>query len=117
MYKTYVFDLDKTICIPQDFDDTDRRYAMAKPIPEMIEFVQEVHRNGHRVVIHTARRMLTHKGNMQLIEDDVGQVTRNWLIVHKVPFDELVFGKPFGDFYIDDKAVNAYELLDQLRNT
>lgn len=114
--KTYVFDLDSTICLPQKFDDTERRYAQAAPIPEMIQFIQVLHKYGHRIVIHTARRMLTHNGNLRLIEDDVGDVTREWLKRHDVPYDELVFGKPYGDYYIDDKAVNAYDLLEDLKS-
>ncbi len=114
MHKIYVFDLDLTICIPQDFDDTERRYAQAEPITKMIENMRRIHQNGHRIVIHTARRMLTHKGDLLMIEQDVGEVTRRWLKEHNVPYDELIFGKPYGDFYIDDKAVNANELLELL---
>lgn len=116
MHKIYVFDLDRTICIPQDFDDTARRYGEAEPIIEMIKFIQDLHRYGHRVIIHTARRMLTHKGNLLMIEQDVGEVTRQWLKEHNVPYDELIFGKPYGDFYIDDKAIDANELLEDLRS-
>lgn len=116
MHKIYVFDLDHTICIPQDFDDTARRYGQAEPIIEMIEFIQDLHRWKHRIIIHTARRMLTHKGNLLMIEQDVGEVTRQWLKEHNVPYDELIFGKPYGDFYIDDKAIDANELLEDLRS-
>jgi capsule biosynthesis phosphatase len=108
--KTYVFDLDHTICIPQlQFPDTYRRYRLAAPILQMIEYMQDLHWRGERIVIHTARRMLTHKGDLEKIEADVGQVTRDWLDVHNVPYDELIFGKPYGDFYIDDKALRPDE--------
>jgi capsule biosynthesis phosphatase len=114
-YKIYVFDLDSTICRPQKFDDTERRYGQAAPIPEMITFMQALKASGGYIIINTARRMLTHKGDLAKIEADVGQVTRDWLAEHKVPYDELLFGKPYGDYYIDDKAVNADELLEDLR--
>jgi len=51
--------------------------------------------------------MLTHKGNLTAIELDVGDATRFWLEEHSVPYDQLIFGKPYGDVYVDDKAVNA----------
>lgn len=104
--KTFVVDLDHTICTPQDFPDTERRYAHAAPIVSMIAYLRII-APGNRIIIHTARRMLTHRGDLAKIEDDVGQVTREWLARHNVPYDELIFGKPMADFYIDDKAVNV----------
>lgn len=107
MPKIYVFDLDHTLCIPKKFDDTERRYAQAEPIPHMIEYVRKLHHRGDTIIIHTARRMLTHRGDLSKIEADVGQVTRDWLTDNNVPYDQLIFGKPYGDYYIDDKAINT----------
>ena len=115
--KTIVFDLDHTLCIPQTHADTQRRYAEAAPIPEMIDFLRECYARGAIVIIFTARRMLTHKGDLTKIEGDVGEVTRDWLAKHDVPYTELIFGKPYGDFYIDDKAVNSDELLEALKQS
>ena len=36
-------------------------------------------------------------------------VTEDWLERHNVPYDILVFGKPFADAYIDDKAITLDE--------
>lgn len=109
--KTYVFDLDGTICFPNlDAPDTHTRYRMAKPNPRVIAFMRWCYEHGDRLIIHTARRMLTHKGDVDKIIEDVGQVTIDWLKEQKVPYHELVFGKPYGDYYIDDKAVNANEI-------
>lgn len=103
--KTYVFDLDGTICLPNhDRPDTQGRYAEAKPIQEMIDEIRRCREKGIGVVIYTARRMVTHKGDVQKILEDVGQVTKDWLSRHDVPYDDLVFGKPYGDLYVDDKA-------------
>lgn len=104
--KTFVFDLDHTLCIPQlEHKDTYRRYALAQPMYEMIQQVRRLHDGGHQIIIHTARRMLTFRGDVALIEKDVGKVTRDWLTFHNVPYHQLVFGKPYGDFYVDDKNV------------
>lgn len=111
MHRTYVFDLDHTICVPQKFDDTERRYAQAEPIPHMIEYVRKLHNLGNTIIIHTARRMLTHRGDLRKIEADVGQVTRDWLKDNDVPYDQLIFGKPYGDVYVDDKAMRPEELF------
>jgi len=104
----YVFDLDGTICEPNlKYSDTERRYAKAVPVPSVITRMIKLHEAGHTIIIHTARRMVTHGGNVQNIILDVGKVTVTWLEHHKVPHNELVFGKPYGDFYIDDKAVDV----------
>jgi capsule biosynthesis phosphatase len=103
--RTVVCDLDGTICEPKlFFKDTNRRYAEATPIDRTIKYLRRCRDVGVVIVIHTARRMLTHGGDVKKIEKDVGDVTREWLRVNGVPYDELVFGKPYGDLYIDDKA-------------
>lgn len=106
----YCFDLDDTICFPNHaFSDSERKYTRALPNDNMIEKLRDVHANGHKIIIFTARRMLTHGGDIDAIKRDVGQVTKGWLIRHEVPYDELIFGKPYADFYIDDKAVNVID--------
>ena len=109
--KTIVFDLDHTICVPQlEYTDTKQRYGNARPISSVIVRMSKLKRAGYKIVIHTARRMLTHKGNIDLIKNDVGQITEDWLKFHGVPYDELIFGKPYADtYYVDDKAMNLDE--------
>ncbi|HQH27219.1 MAG TPA: hypothetical protein PLP17_07470, partial [Oligoflexia bacterium] len=34
-----------------------------------------------------------------------GLVTLEWLRRHEIPFDEIHFGKPHADVYIDDNAL------------
>ena len=104
----YVFDLDDTICFPNHtMIDTYSKYSLAKPNPKVIDKIRWLKNEGHTIIIHSARRMLTHKGNLAAIENDVGSVTRQWLTEYAVPYDELIFGKPYGDAYVDDKAVNV----------
>lgn len=103
-----VVDLDDTICRPNHHGSTTHeKYAKAQPIHATIIWLQNAKAAGAYIIIHTARRMLTHKGDLDKIHADVGQVTRDWLDTWQVPFDELVFGKPYGDIYIDDKAMNV----------
>ena len=52
--------------------------------------------------------MKTHGGNVGAVVSDVGAVTIAQLMEFKVPYHELHFGKPYADFYIDDKAVSAF---------
>lgn len=99
------FDLDNTLVtypsIPGD-------YKIVKPIDTMIEYAKFLHREGHTIIIHTARRMTTHNNNIGAVIKDIGKITFDTLEKFNIPYDELIFGKPIADIYIDDRAVNPY---------
>ena len=57
--------------------------------------------------------MRTYHGNIGLIIKDIGEITINTLKIFDIPYDELYFGKPFADFYIDDLAVNCHYDLEK----
>ena len=103
-----VVDLDNTICIPNmEGKTTKERYGTEKCIPckKMIVALRKAKfEYNHYIIIHTARRMLTHDHNVHKVIEDVAPLTILWLRYYHVPYDEIVFGKPFGHFYIDDKA-------------
>lgn len=102
----FVIDIDKTISIPNhDADDSFTRYGLSDPIWPVIFKIRTLYAQGHRIILNTARRMVTHNGDIAKIEADVGYYTRDWLNRYEVPYHELVFGKPYGDYYIDDKAM------------
>ena len=106
----FCFDLDNTLVtypkIPND-------YSSVEPIEQTIKFVKYLKRFGHTIIIHTARRMKTHKGNLGGVIADIGKVTFDTLEKFDIPYDELYFGKPHADFYIDDNAVSAYDNLEK----
>jgi len=104
----FCFDLDNTLVtapsIPGD-------YSSVLPIDRNIGFLKKVKAAGGYVIIHTARRMRTHAGNTSAVIADVAQVTIQTLQELGIPYDELAFGKPWAQFYIDDLAINADEDL------
>lgn len=99
------FDLDNTLVtypkIPGD-------YTTVSPIKPMIELARSLHNEGHTVIIYTARRMKTHGGNIGAVIKDIGCITFDTLKEFDIPYDEIIFGKPIADVYIDDRAVNPY---------
>ena len=102
----YCFDLDNTICAPHHAaTNSVEKYSNASPIAKVISKINMVYDDGHEIIIFTARRMLTHQGNLAKIEADVGDITRKWLAEHNVRYHKLIFGKPYADLYIDDKAM------------
>lgn len=108
----YVVDLDDTICFPnKEFDDVNLKYAQAIPNIPMIAKLKELHSEGHTIIIHTARRMLTHNGNVAKAVMEIGELTERWLQNHGVPYAYIQYGKPYGDFYIDDKAITPQEFI------
>jgi capsule biosynthesis phosphatase len=103
---TYVFDLDNTlVTYPVIHGD----YSTVKPIMKMINLVRKLKENGHYIIINTARRMKTHSGKVGAVIKDIGRVTLDTLDKFNIPYDELIFGKPLGDIYIDDRAYNPYD--------
>jgi hypothetical protein len=52
--------------------------------------------------------MTTHSNNVGRVTADIGRVTFETLEKFDIPYDELIFGKPIADVYIDDRAVNPF---------
>ncbi|KAJ3178844.1 hypothetical protein HDU85_005037 [Gaertneriomyces sp. JEL0708] len=102
--RRFCFDLDSTLVslpvIPGD-------YGTCRPVCKAIHLVRELNAQGHYIIIQTARRMKTHKGNVGAVMRDIGRETFAQLDKFGIPYDELVFGKPYAHVYIDDLAVNA----------
>ena len=99
------FDLDNTLVtypeIPGD-------YSTVKPIKKMIDLLTYFKKNGHEIIIYTARRMETHKSNIGKVIKDIALVTFSTLEKFGIAYDEIIFGKPIADIYIDDRALNPY---------
>lgn len=93
----YVFDLDGTICTQE------RNYAAARPRPAMVQRVRDLHAAGHTIIFATARGSET--------GIDWRATTEAQLAAWAVPYDRLEFGKPAGDIYVDDRALNARDAL------
>jgi GTP:adenosylcobinamide-phosphate guanylyltransferase len=102
--KTICFDLDRTLV--QDMG-TDLR-----PVMENVLFAQRCKAEGHKVVILTARGMLS-TGSKEAAEKRWRPTVEWWLEKNGIKYDELIFGKPFADVYVDDKAVNSFKDLEK----
>jgi capsule biosynthesis phosphatase len=108
--KRFCFDLDHTLVsgplTPGD-------YTSVEPITKNIEYLKHLHNQGHYIIIHTARRMKTHRGNVGAVIADIGSKTIKQLADFDIPYNELHFGKPHADFYIDDLAINCNTDIDK----
>jgi len=99
------FDLDNTLVtyprVPGD-------YSTVAPVEATVAIARWARAAGHTVIVHTARRMATHGHNVGRVTADIGRVTFDTLDKFGIPYDEIIFGKPIADVYIDDRAVNPF---------
>ena len=104
------FDIDNTLVtypsIPGD-------YTSVSPINKNINYLKLLKNYGHTIILYTARRMKTHNGNVGAVVADIAKVTIETLEKYNIPYDEIYFGKPYANFYIDDLAVNPYVTLEK----
>ena len=106
--KRFCFDLDETlVTLPL----ISGNYETVEPKHENIKFLNFLKSHGHYIIIYTARRMRTHKGNINKVIKDIKKITIKQLKKFNIRYDELIFGKPYAHYYIDDLAINAYENL------
>lgn len=106
--KIICFDVDSTLLTPPK-DQKD--YSTCEPIYETCEFVRHLHAKGHTILIHTSRGMLTFEGNVNQAEEVHRKTLEDCLTKFNIPYHNLIFGKPYADFYIDDKAVSTFSNL------
>jgi capsule biosynthesis phosphatase len=95
-------DLDGVIC---RLKEPGQEYAQLEPVPGAVEKLRQLKAAGHYIIIATARHMKTCDGNVGQVVARLGSVTLDWLQRHHVEYDEIHFGKPHAQVYIDDNAV------------
>ena len=110
--KAIVIDLDDTLCAPDKRLNGVDKYIHARPYPFLIMKLRALHEEGWYITIMTSRHMVTCKGDVDEIWNRIGQITVDWLDKNNVPFDQLVFGKPWGRHYVDDKAMSIKEFME-----
>ena len=92
--KTYVFDIDGTICT-----NTNGEYKLAEPLLDRIIFINKLYEEGNIIKFFTARGSTTGINWRKFTETQL----KNW----GAKYHELLLNKPEGDLYIDDKGFNC----------
>lgn len=106
-----VFDIDGTIC---PIKDKNEKYEDIVPDAEMIAKMREYKAAGATIVLNTSRNMNSYKGNIGLINAHTAKTLLAWLDKWDIPYDEIVYGKPWAGhygFYVDDRSVRPDEFL------
>ena len=94
-----IIDLDGTICSEEK--QFSRTLAIVNKGAR--EALQKIRDNGHTIIIYSARTWAEY------------ELTIDWLKKNKIPFDQLILGKPQGDYWIDDRAIK-YENWEKIIN-
>ena len=102
MKKIFLFDIDNTIC-------TTKKNFYKKSIPKknMINKINNLKLNGHKVKVFTSRYMGRNNEKSKTVKKKYFNTTKKQLIKWGLKFDELIMGKPSYDFHIDDKSFNS----------
>jgi dTDP-glucose pyrophosphorylase len=100
----FVFDIDNTIltypCIKSD-------YSTNYPNTNIVDFIKYLKNNGHYIIINTARRQASSNEGSSIKQ--IGKSVFENLDRCGIEYDELLFSKPYADYYIDDKGFNTYQ--------
>ena len=96
-----MIDIDGTI---SELKKTGQSYSDLKVNVGAVEKIRELKEAGHYIILQTARHMKTCDGDQGKVVAKIGKVTLDWLEQNNVPYDEIYFGKPYADIYIDDLA-------------
>ncbi len=92
--RRFVFDIDGVIAKLQPKND----YALAEPNTDMIRAINKLQEMGNKIILLTARGYVT--------GIDWEATTRRQMKEWGLCYDELHFGKPNADFYVDDKMID-----------
>lgn len=99
--KTYVFDIDGTICTL-----TFGQYDEAIPLPERVSKINALFDAGNIIILNTARGMGSSQNNCHDAMSKWENLTKLQLEKWGVKYHFLFMCKPAGDIYVDDKGMS-----------
>lgn len=84
-----VIDMDGTICS----EEKTYSRSLAKVHQDAVESINNLYDEGHIILIYSARSWQEY------------EMTEHWLKTHNIRYHQLIMGKPIGDLWIDDRAI------------
>jgi hypothetical protein len=110
MLKTYVIDIDGTICDNGSCETC--KYEGSTPIKDRIDIINQLYDEGNTIKYFTARGMGRYKDDSEKAKEKFYNLTKMQLKIWGCKYHELILGKPSGDIYIDDKGVNVSDFFN-----
>ena len=84
-----ICDMDGTICS----EEKTYSRALASVKDGAKESLEDLKSRGYKIIIYSARSWQEY------------EMTEDWLNKNNIPYDQLILGKPIGDYWIDDRAI------------
>ncbi len=110
---SFIVDIDGTLC---PLKRPDQAYEDLVPYPKMVARLRYYHDRGAKIILYTSRNMNSYQGQLGLINKHTAKVLLSWLEKWDIPYDELLYGKPWPGkkgFYVDDRTVRPDEFLQK----
>ena len=82
-------------------------FGSVKPIERNVQLVRELKASGHHIIITTSRLMEERSGNVGAVIAQCGHSTLQTLAALEIPYDEIHFGQPHADLYVDRSVACA----------
>jgi capsule biosynthesis phosphatase len=113
MTHTFIIDVDDTILTTPLNEDGTYDYDKSTPITVSVERIRSLKEEGHQIILFTARGVRTFNGDVKKIKKEHEERLVNWLKQNEVPYDSLVFGKPWGPnpIYVDNRNLSLHTFV------
>jgi carbamoyl-phosphate synthase large subunit len=96
--KIYCIDIDGTVCT-----ETQGDYSSAEPMLSVITKINRLYKNGNIIKLFTARGAASGKDWYDFTEKQL----KKW----NIKYHELIMGKPYADYYIDNKGIDIFDWI------
>ena len=102
--RRFCFALDNVLVTPPSKPGD---FSTVQPIDKNIQLVRELKEAGHFIIISTSRLMQECGGNVGAVIAKCGHQTLTTLASLNIPYDEIHFGQPAADLYVDSSVACA----------
>lgn len=108
---SFIVDIDGTLC---QIKNKDEKYEDLVPYKDVVDKLRYYKNAGAKIVLFSSRNMNSFNGNIGLINKVTAKILLEWLEKWEIPFDEIIYGKPWPGnkgFYVDDRTIRPKEFL------
>lgn len=103
-----VCDIDGVIC-----DEVNDDLNLRNPYPDRIAYLNSLFEQGHEIIIYTSRGMKSCDNNPVEADKKYRELTTKQLLEWGLHFDQLFFGKPNADIYIDNHNILVDDFFEK----
>ena len=105
-----IIDLDNTITV----DESNTDYSKKEVNNEILKAINLAKNESLDITIFSSRNMNSFNGDLEKINSITKPIATTWLNEKNVPYDEIIFGKPWAGkngWYVDDRNLSLEEFI------